>query len=196
MSQLPWETFTLPLSKAGDRVGLSPQQVDSVVALLAEFLIAQREVYLPDSAPLTRAQKESLSPYYRPDLLENVRLRQLRGESLQNPSFYPAVKGMGIANLPDFSLLEAITFRNVIVFAAPISTTLLFHEMVHAEQFRQLGIRGFAKRYALGFLSSGTYEAIPLEIQAYGLGAQFATNPGRPFSVEEEVNNWIAEGKF
>ena len=103
---------------------------------------------------------------------------------------------MGLRNLPDFSTIEAITFADVIVFASPMQPKLLFHELVHAEQYRQMGVAGFARHYATGFIKSGAYEAIPLEIQAYGLGAQFEADPRRPFSVEEEVSRWMHEGKF
>lgn len=103
---------------------------------------------------------------------------------------------MGITNLPDLSRIDAITFLDVIVFVSPMTTKLLFHELVHAEQFRQMGVLAFARRYAKGFLQGGTYEAIPLEIQAYGLGAHFEAEPNRPFAVEEEVGRWIAEGRF
>jgi len=43
---------------------------------------------------------------------------------------------------------------------------LLFHELVHVEQHRQLGIPRFADLYVRGFLSGGSYEAIPLEVNA------------------------------
>src|SRR2546429_7268300 len=43
----------------------------------------------------------------------------------------------------------------------------LFHELVHAEQYRQLGVGRFAELYIRGFLSGGGYDGIPLEVNAY-----------------------------
>lgn len=177
-------------------MGLSPEQLEFVSTQLAEFLTSERERHRPQSVAISAEQKETLRAYFRPELLERTRVRQLGNESLRNPDFYSAVRGMGIRNLPDLSRIEALTFVDVIVFVMPITTKLLFHELVHAEQFRQMGALAFARRYANGFMQSETYEAIPLEIQAYGLGAHFEAEPNRPFAVEEEVGRWIADGRF
>jgi len=77
------------------------------------------------------------------------------------------------------------------VHVDPLENALLFHELVHAVQYKHLGLMGFSERYVRGFLSGGAYEEIPLEKQAYALEAQFAANPYRPFSVEQEVENRI-----
>jgi hypothetical protein len=52
-------------------------------------------------------------------------------------------------------------------FREPFSDGLLFHEPVHVEQYRQLGIPRFSEFYVRGFLNGGSYEAIPLEVNAY-----------------------------
>jgi hypothetical protein len=49
------------------------------------------------------------------------------------------------------------------------SNGLLFHELVHVEQYRQLGIPRFSELCVRGFLNGGSYEAIPLEVSAYTL---------------------------
>ena len=73
---------------------------------------------------------------------------------------------------------------------------LLFHELVHVEQYRQLGIPRFSELYVRGLLSGGSYEAIPLEVNAYTLEGRFEQNPARHFSVADEVRSWVVEGKF
>jgi hypothetical protein len=50
---------------------------------------------------------------------------------------------------------------------------LLFHELVHVEQYRKLGIPRFSELYVRGFLNGGSYEAIPLEVNAYSLEDRF-----------------------
>jgi hypothetical protein len=77
-----------------------------------------------------------------------------------------------------------------------LSDGLRFHELVHVEQYRQLGVRRFAELYVRGFLDGGGYEGIPVEINAYELGGRFEANPARKFSVQEEVANWVKAGRF
>jgi hypothetical protein len=73
---------------------------------------------------------------------------------------------------------------------------LLFHELVHVEQYRQLGIPRFAELYVRGFLSGGGYDGIPLEINAYDLGSRFEGSPQLRFSVADEVGAWVGAGRF
>jgi hypothetical protein len=72
----------------------------------------------------------------------------------------------------------------------------LFHEVVHVEQYRQLGISRFSELYVRGFLNGGSYDAIPLEVSAYTLGGRFECDSRRVFSVEDEVRRWAAGGRF
>jgi hypothetical protein len=44
--------------------------------------------------------------------------------------------------------------------------------------------------------SGGSYESIPLEVNAYTLGGRFEANPAQQFSVAEEVRRWVVVGKF
>jgi len=97
---------------------------------------------------------------------------------------------MGFTNLPSFSTMAAVTFCDVVVSHQPFSNGLLFHELVHVEQYRQLGIPRFAELYVRGFLSGDGYDGIPLEINAYGLGGRFERNPETRFSVADEVGAW------
>ena len=102
----------------------------------------------------------------------------------------------GFNNLPDQSKMRAITFCDVVVSHDAFSDGLLFHELVHVEQYRQLGIPRFSDLYVRGFLNGGSYEAIPLEVNAYTLGGRFESDPRQVFSVEDEVGRWAAEGRL
>jgi len=42
--------------------------------------------------------------------------------------------------------MAGITFQDVIVHVEPLQTSLLFHELVHAVQYKHLGLQGFAER--------------------------------------------------
>ena len=78
----------------------------------------------------------------------------------------------------------------------PFSDGLLFHELVHVEQYRQLSIPSFSELYVRGFLDGGSYEAIPLEVNAYSLENRFRRDPGQAFSVRAEVTKWLSAGKI
>ena len=75
--------------------------------------------------------------------------------------------------------------------AEPLTAALLFHELVHAVQYKHLGLAGFAERYVRGFLTGGSYEEIPLEKQAYSLEDKFVRSPSIVFSVEDDVRDRI-----
>ena len=104
--------------------------------------------------------------------------------------------GFEAASLPDFEHMAAITFVDTVVSQEPFTGRLLSHELVHVVQYERLGLPEFAGKYVRGFLSGGSYEAIPLEMNAYELDARFAAAPARPFSVGLEVEAWIRADRF
>lgn len=175
---------------------LSPEQIRQVSGFVAEYISSQRDRFRERAKNLSAPQKSALAGFFRSDLLGTTRILVLENERIANPAFYPMLRGLGFSNLPDFALMAAVTFCDVVVSHEPFSDGLLFHELVHVEQYRQLGIPRFAALYVRGFLIGGGYDGIPLEINAYTLGARFASTPHLPFSVESEVSAWIAQGKF
>jgi hypothetical protein len=175
---------------------LSPEQIDQVSGAVAEYIAGQRDRFLSRSARLSTAEKATLAAFFRSDLLETTQIVVLGKERIGNPDFYTMLKGMGFSNLPDFAHMAAVTFKDVVVSHEPFSNGLLFHEFVHVEQYRQLGVPRFAELYVRGFLNGGGYDGIPLEINAYDLGSRFEAHPGRAFSVEAEVASWIRQGRF
>jgi hypothetical protein len=175
---------------------ITPGQIAEISNLVAGYILAQRGKYAPNALALSAQQRAGLAAFFAPELLGHTRLLVLEGERVANPEFYPMLRELGFTNLPDQSAMAAITFYDVIVSHEPFSPRLLFHEFVHVEQYRQLGIPRFAQLYVRGFLDGGGYEAIPLERNAYALEDRFRTDPRRGFSVQEEVANWAAEGRL
>jgi hypothetical protein len=175
---------------------LAPDQIAQVSGLVAQYVSTQREKYATRAIPLSAQQKAAMTGFFSPHLLEGARLRVLQGERVPNPDFYPMLRNLGFKNLPDQSTMAAITFCDVVVSHEQFSNGLLFHELVHVEQYRQLGIPRFSELYVRGFLNGGSYDAIPLEVNAYMLGGRFESDPRRMFSVEDEVGRWAAEGRF
>jgi hypothetical protein len=66
-------------------------------------------------------------------------------QRIPDPSFYPMLRQLGLSNLPEFSSMAAVTFESVVVTHEPFSDGLPFHELVHVEQYRQLGFPRFAE---------------------------------------------------
>jgi hypothetical protein len=167
-----------------------------VPRLVAHYIKAQRERFSPQAIPLTAAQMAAMSGFFPSQTLDAARVLELDGARLENPPFRWMLVGMGFSGLRDLSQITAITFHDVIVSHVPFSSSLLFHELVHVEQYRQLGIPRFAELYVRGFLSRGGYDGIPLEVNAYGLGRLFEADRQRQFSVADAVARWVREDRF
>jgi hypothetical protein len=175
---------------------LALEQVQQLSAAVANYIASQHEAFFPTSVSLTDVQRRALEGFFIPEVLDESRLVVLENSRVQNPDFYPQLWQLGFRNLPDFRLMAAITFGNVVVSHQPFTEELLFHEFVHVEQYRQLGIPQFSNLYVRGFLTGGGYEGIPLERNAYALGARFEAFPRRRFSVADEVSEWMRNGRF
>jgi Serpin (serine protease inhibitor) len=175
---------------------LTAEQIAQVSGLVAQYITTQREKYAPRAIPLSAQQKIKMAGFFSPDVLDDARLLVLSGERVDNPDFYPMLRSLGFNNLPDQSTMGAITFSDTVVSHGLFTDGLLFHELVHVEQYRQLGVPSFSARYVRGFLNGGGYEGIPLERNAYMLGERYEKDPARHFSVADEVAGWIGEGRF
>ena len=175
---------------------LTPDQIAQVSELVVGYISAQREKYAPRAVPLSAQQRAPFEPFFARKVIDSVRVLVLEVERVPNPDFYPMLRGLGFNNLPDQSAMDAITFCDVVVSHERFTAGLLFHELVHVEQYRQLGIPRFSELYVRGFLNGGSYEAIPLEVNAYSLEERFRRDPRRTFSVQAEVGQWLAEGRF
>jgi hypothetical protein len=175
---------------------LNEKGITGLSVFLTHYIANQREKYSPRATRLSRLQKIAMQGFYSPQILDQARLLVLKGERIENPKFYAALWHMGFRNLPDQSMMAAITFCDVVVSHDAFSDGLLFHELVHVEQYRQLGIRRFAELYVRGFLTGGGYDAIPLEICAYAVGERYQRDPACRFSVADEVQRWITERRF
>ena len=175
---------------------LAPAEVAQLSRLVAQYISNEQMNYSPRAAHLSIRQKTAMAGFFDQELLDKALLLVLVNERVPNPDFYPIIAARGFDNLPDQSAMDAITFSDTVVAHVPFTEGLLFHELVHVEQYRQLGIERFADLYVRGFLGRGSYGSIPLEQNAYQLGAEYARNPVNTFSVAEIVGAWIAEGRF
>lgn len=170
---------------------LTAAQVQEISGLVANYIRAQRLAFVGRSMNLLAALRVEMNPFFRVDVLNATRVVVPENERVANPDFYPMLQELGFTNLPNFGGMAAITFNDVVVSHEALTPPLLFHELVHVEQYRQLGVDRFAELYVKGFLEGGSYEAIPLEIGAYSLEGKFRKAPHRGFSVEQEVAAWL-----
>jgi len=163
---------------------LSEAQIRELAGWVAVYISEQRESFRGKAVAIEPSHKAALQPFFPALVLEGVKVTRGRAGE---PSFYRQLRGLGITNAPPFSDMAGITFQDIVVHAEPLTRRLLFHELVHAVQYVQLGLQGFAEHYVRGFLSGGSYEEIPLEKQAYELEGRFASNPAEQFSVDADV---------
>ncbi|HEY6389529.1 MAG TPA: hypothetical protein VIX91_27920 [Candidatus Acidoferrum sp.] len=177
---------------------LSAAQIDGIVQKVAAYIGQQRQTYRPGAVPLSMGQQKAMRPFFPEPALDATRLLVLAGRRVANPPFYSELIKMGFeaTSLPDFAHMAAITLVDTVVSHEAFTDRLLFHELVHVIQYEKLGLEGFADKYVRGFLTGGSYDAIPLEMNAYELDARFAGAPTRAFSVADEVQRWINAGKL
>ncbi len=182
----------MPLPKLGDA------QIEWVIQQVAAYIEEQRQTYRRRAVSLSQNQKMVLRPFFPASTLDSTRAVLLAAEGVSNPPFYGELMRMGFeaASLPNFALMAGITFVDTVVSHEPFTDRLLFHELVHVVQYEKLGLEGFAAKYVRGFLNGGSYEAIPLERNAYELEERFAAAPTRPLSVETEVQARVDAGRF
>jgi len=95
----------------------------------------------------------------------------------------------------DFSRMDGITFDDTfLVREAALAgnpNALVFHELVHIVQYGELGVDEFISQYVAGYLSSGEYYTIPLELVAFALQMRWMIDPGAVFSVEDMVQRTV-----
>ncbi len=172
----------------------SESDIVEAVNQTAAFIKAQREVFLERARPLAEVEQESFKPFFSEAILKTTRFVRKTDGPIETPDFLKAITERGVVYSLD--RLEAITFMDVVLSYHELEPNVQFHELVHAVQYQKMGLKQFANKYVRGLLSRGSYEKIPLEVNARLLEDAYFKNPTQPFSVEQEVQRWINENKF
>jgi hypothetical protein len=170
---------------------LSEKQIREVGSWVATYIAEQRAASQEKAVPIPSEYVRELRSFFPVDVLDGVRV--VRGRA-RKPRFYSQLRALGIRNLPPFSDMAGVTFEDIVVHVQALTRPLLFHELVHAVQYKFLGLQDFAERYVQGFLTGGSYEKIPLEKQAYELEERYCAHPETAFSVAADVENRIRLG--
>jgi hypothetical protein len=179
-----------------DISNLPPAIIAQATKAVEDYILDSRKEYAGRALPLEAAQRTPLEPFFPGEVLDHTRFCMIGASRIEDPPFYTMVKMMGLRNLPDFSNMAAITFVDVVVSHEEFTDALLFHELVHAVQYAQLGTTEFASHYVNGFIKGGSYEEIPLEKNAYELEARFSKHKAAAFSVADAVKQWVDEERF
>lgn len=156
----------------------------------AGWIRERRRTLGPGARPLSAVEKDAMTGYFEPALLDDVRIASV--PRIEGPWFVRPLEAFGLSLDVAFEGAAGITFGDLIVISslAPgtsVPSALLFHELVHVVQYRVQGIDGFARAYVHGWWDNErSYRAIPHEVEAYTYeslfrrGEQFFVTCGLP----------------
>lgn len=166
------------------------------VQRVSAYLRQQRELYAPAARPLRQEHKARMWPYFAPQLLDQVRMVELKGERVPAPPFYAEARAQGFDKLPEITHMDSLTFVDIVVFNEKPHERSLFHGLVHAVQFQILGVERYTELFVEAFMRTKTHFTVPLEAHAFSLTSQFLRPSLEKFSVEDHVLRWIADGRY
>jgi hypothetical protein len=176
-------------------VGLLQSFVPAVAGKVHEWIESQRAEHLPVARALMDVEHGALSAHFAEETLARARVALV--ERVPSPPFLGGIlkqlEFIGKRVHFNFSGAAGITFGECVLVVDPgVPVDLLFHEMVHVEQYRILGMKEFARAYVQGIVDSDfIYEKIPLEAIAFGMTARFKA--GEVVMVSAELPGWLRE---
>ncbi len=176
--------------------GLSEDQIREATDCVCSYLRQQRDHYFATSVPLAEQYKALMRPYFSESLLDHVRVVELEGKRLPNPSCYQRAKALGFETLPELTHLASLTFFDVAVFNETPTERSLFHALVHAVQFQVLGLERYTELFIRSFVITKLHFTVPLQAHAFSLESKFARPTPERFSVEDEVRLWFKQGRY
>lgn len=166
----------------------------AAVAKTENWINQMRDRHRPVARSLRQNEREILENYFEAELLDAIRLKEV--SQIEKPPFYEGLRSqlsfVGMRITFDFTNATGITFDNcVLLNQSPLTMDLLFHELVHAEQYRRLGVSRFAAAYVRGFAECGfVHQDIPLEMIAIALTDRYLAS--EKFGVSEQIATWLS----
>ena len=128
----------------------------------------------PNARPVASYGFARLPAYYTPAPLSQSKVIEVDRVPV------PPLSTFGLSQFRDFEEMDAdgITYLDTyfVRHEAARQESLHFHELVHAAQWRILGLERFLALYAEGLEKFG-YRDSPLEVMAYDLQEQFELGP-------------------
>ncbi len=183
------------LSRASS-LALREEKVREAIRRLMQYLADQRERYRAEGVPLREELRGAVEHFFPSPLLQEVRMVEVAANSITNPPFYEDAKALGLTNLPELVQMTSLTFDDVLVFQGSITERSLFHALVHAVQFKVLGLERYTELFVRGFLRTRFHVTVPLEAHAFLLESEFVAEPRHVFAVEARVRLWMTQGRY
>jgi hypothetical protein len=175
---------------------LSEEEIQGLIEQAVEFTNGQYQRFVSRSQPLTEPQRTAVDGFFSDEVMREARVIVLENETVLNPEFVTELRGRGFEFLFDMNHLNAMPFREVLVYHDTINKRLLFHGLVHFVQQRVVGQREWLEFYVRSLLKTGLHVSIPIEMHAYELDTRYALTPSSAFSVEGEVRAWAEAGRY
>ena len=149
-----------------------------------------RRQYRGQMEALTPEEIRTLSAWFDAELLDRVRVARVDSIDL-GPRWILKHFGRSIVFPAGIALGSHVVLTTSRTPREQMST--LFHELVHVQQYRSLGMARFCFRYIAGWCRGGwSYLDIPLEEQAFALQGRF--DRGEVFRVKSEVSGRSSAG--
>ncbi len=137
------------------------EQIAQAAGWVSSYLRAERERYLPQAGPLSNQFKALMWPYFSSELLNQVRIVELRGARVAVPEFFAQARALGFEP-PAITHMDSLTFVDVVAFNEELSDRALFHALVHSVQIQILGLERYAELWVRSFVKSRTHFTVPL----------------------------------
>jgi len=187
------------LPQTAPEAASSPQptveQIAQAAGWVSTYLRAERERYLPQAGPLSNQCKALMWPYFSSELLNQVRIVELRGARVAVPEFFAQARALGFEP-PAITHMDSLTFVDVVAFNEELSERALFHALVHSVQIRILGLERYAELWVNSFVKTRTHFTVPLEVHAFSLASKFVRPMPERFSVEDHVLRWVMDERY
>lgn len=145
------------------------QRLNSALPHVRAWILTNAAMYAANATPIAALGLERTPRYFPAAILEETKAITVS----RIP--FPPMSAIGVPELAGIEQMAVagITFDNVcLVHEGLRSESVYFHELVHAVQWRTLGVDDFLLTYGAGLVQYG-YARSPLEVMAFDLQSQF-----------------------
>lgn len=158
------------------------QQLSSMVPAIRAWIDDVCARSAADAVAIDTNKYPRLPIHFSPATIQNIKIVTCEDLPL------PPIEMLGLPELIDFqqSRYDGITYIDTIFIADPAPReTLLFHELIHAVQWKALGPKDFLLAYGYGLMDSGYRDSF-LETMAYDFQEKF-DKKGPLGNIEDEI---------
>jgi hypothetical protein len=175
---------------------LSESETTELIGGTVQYVLQQRDYYWPSRRPLTSRERQVIGGFFEDSLTDLVAIVELDGELIARPPLAMREVLSAHYEVPSLHRMVSVTLRDLLVFQRKLTDRRLFHAMVHACQFAELGIEAYFDLYLRAFLRCGDYLKIPMEAHVHELEARFAESPQHFFNATQQVRMRIQQRQY